>query len=66
VMRWCKAVGLPIKLRDLGDLDTNRLAEAAEKACDSNDSMASMPFVVTPRMVLESIREVDRLAKELD
>lgn len=65
VMRWCKALGLPTKLSDLGRLDLSKLPEAAEKACDPNDSMANMPFPVDPQMVLEAIRQVDRLSEEL-
>lgn len=62
VMRWCKALGLPVRLDDLGRLDKARLGAAAEKACDPNDSMSAMPFPVTPQMVLDAMREVDRLA----
>jgi len=65
VMRWCKELGLPIRLADLGRLDVSHLPKAAEKACDPNDSMSSMPFEVTPLMVLDAMREVDRLAGEL-
>lgn len=65
VMRWCKALGLPIKLRDLGDLDRTRMYAAAEKACDPKDSMSSMPFPVTPKMVLDAIGEVDRMGSAL-
>ena len=65
VMRWCKELGLPVRLADLGRLDLSQLPKAAEKACDPKDSMTSMPFEVTPLMVLEAMREVDRLAGEL-
>jgi glycerol dehydrogenase len=65
VMRWCRAIGLPTRLRDLGELDRSRIVAAAEKACDPKDSMSSMPFPVTPRMVLDAIEEVDRMANEL-
>ncbi len=65
VMRWCRSVGLPYRLQDLGRLDRAALIMAAEKACDPKDSMSSMPFEVTPRMVLEAIEEVDRLAAAL-
>lgn len=65
VMRWCKGVGLPVRLRDLGSLDLKRLPEAAEKACDPKDSMSSMPFPVTPSMVLDAVSEVDRLGNTL-
>lgn len=65
VMRWCRSLGLPIRLADLGKLDRSKLAEAAEKACDPGDSMAFMPFEVTPRMVLDAMQEVDRLGDAL-
>jgi len=65
VMRWCKELGLPIRLRELGKLDTAHLMMAAEKACDPNDTMSCMPFLVTPRMVLEAIQETDKLADAL-
>ena len=65
VMRWCKSLGLPTKLSDLGQLDVNNLPRAAEKACDPHDTMVCMPFLVTPKMVLDAIREVDRLGSSM-
>jgi len=62
VMRWCREVGLPTRLRDLGDVDLRQLPMAAEKACDPKDTMSFMPFPVTPKMVLDAIMEVDALA----
>lgn len=66
VMRWCKALGLPTKLSDLGSIDRGLLLEVAQKACDPKDSMTSMPFAISPMMVVEAIEEVDRLAKSVD
>ena len=65
VMRWCRELGLPIMLEDLGRLDMSYLEKAAEKACDPNDSMVNMPFPVTPNMVTQAMREVDSLAGKL-
>jgi len=65
VMRWCRSMGLPYRLTDLGRLDRSALFSSAEKACDPNDSMANMPFPVTPKMVLEAFEEVERLADAL-
>jgi len=65
VMRWCRELGLPTRLEDLGKLDMSHLQKAAEKACDPNDSMANMPFPVTPNMVTQAMREVDLLATKL-
>jgi len=62
VMRWCKAVGLPTSLQDLGEVDSRELPIAAKKACDPNDSMSSMPFHVSPSMVIDAIEAVDRLS----
>lgn len=62
VMRWCKALGLPTSFAELGKLDTRELPLAAQKACDPNDSMSSMPFHVSPSMVIEAMEAVDRLS----
>lgn len=65
VMRWCRSLGLPIKISELGKLDRSQLPMAAEKACDPGDSMAFMPFQVTPKMVLDAMAEADRLGEAL-
>ncbi len=62
VMRWCKELGLPIRLSELGDVDPDLLPIAAEKACNPKDTMSNMPFLVTPMSVLDAMREVERLA----
>lgn len=66
VMRWCKSAGLPIRLRELGKPDVTYLTKAAEKACDPGDTMPFMPFPVTPNMVLDAMKGVDKLADDLD
>ena len=65
VMRWCHELGLPTRLSDLGKLDRTYLSKAAEKACDPGDTMNCMPFLVTPKMVLDAIAEVDRLSESM-
>lgn len=65
VMRWCRELGLPVRLSDLGKLDRSYLSVAAEKACDPKDTMSCMPFLVTSKMVLDAIVEVDRLADSM-
>jgi glycerol dehydrogenase len=65
VMRWCRELGLPTRTSELGKLDPAYLPKAAEKACDPADSMANMPFPVTPGMVLEAMRDVDAMADRL-
>jgi glycerol dehydrogenase len=65
VMRWCRALGLPTSLADLGKLDRRELPIAAQKACDPGDSMSSMPFHVSPVMVLEAIEAVDKFSSSI-
>ena len=65
VMRWCRELGLPVRLADLGDIDQAKLPTAAEKACDPKDTMPNMPFAVTPSDVLAAMREVERLAEDI-
>lgn len=65
VMKWCKSVGLPTSLAELGKLDRAELPVAALKACDPNDSMSSMPFHVSPAMVIDAIESVDRMSASI-
>jgi len=65
VMRWCKELGLPVRLSDLGKLDRTYLSRAAEKACDPGDTMVCMPFLVTPKMILDGFEEVERLSESM-
>ena len=65
VMRWCKELGLPITLRELGKLDKGQLMAAAEKSCDPKDTMSCMPFPVSQKMVYDAIQETDRLGESL-
>ncbi len=65
VMRWCHELGLPIRVSELGKIDRKDMFLAADKACDPGDTMSAMPFLVTPKMVLDSIEEVDRLAASM-
>ncbi len=65
VVRWCKSIGLPTSLSDLGKLDKAELPIAAQKACDPSDSMSSMPFHVSPTMVIDAVESVDRLSASI-
>ena len=63
LMQWCRDIGLPTALSDLGDVDASALPDAAKKACDPADTMSNMPFSVTPDMVVEAIEAVDALSR---
>jgi glycerol dehydrogenase len=65
VIRWCRSVGLPVTLRELGDLDLRHLPEAAQRACDTEDTMQFMPFEVSPKMVLDAIGDAEGLARSI-
>ena len=66
VMRWCRSVGLPTRLSDIGNFDRKMLPQVAEKACDPKDTMSCMPFHVSPEMVLDAVEEVDKLSGSMD
>lgn len=63
VLTYCKAVGLPVCLKDLGveHLDHERLMRVAEMSCSEEDTMANMPFPVTPKDVAAAILTADHI-----
>lgn len=67
VMNFCKDLNLPICLKDLGvvDLDDERLMQVAVEACDPDNNMKNMPFVVTPEDLCAAIRAADKIGGAL-
>ncbi len=63
VLAFCKSVGLPVCLRDLGveELSDERLMKVATHACSDLETMDNMPFEVTPEDVAAAIRTADRI-----
>lgn len=63
VLDFCLNVGLPVCLADIGvQLVTDEeLMEVAEKACIKEESVHSMPFDVTPQMVMAAIKVADKI-----
>lgn len=65
VRSYCQAMGLPVRLADLGldaAADTAKLLLAAEAACRAAGSpMGNMPFPVTPDGVYAALLAADRL-----
>ncbi|MGE4276534.1 MAG: glycerol dehydrogenase [Lawsonibacter sp.] len=63
VLDFCKAVGLPICLADIGvtEITDEQLMQVAEKSCIPEESIHSMPFTVTPDMVAAAIVTADRI-----
>ena len=66
VMEFCRHVGLPVCLEDLGcgQLGEEMLLLAAEKACAPEFSMGNMPFAVTPEELCRAILTLNQLARE--
>lgn len=66
ILEFCTAVGLPVCLADLGvqSISGEQLAKVAEKACIPEESIHSMPFPVTPDMVVSAILVADSLGRK--
>lgn len=63
VLGFCKAVGLPMCLADIGvtEITPEELKAVGEKTCIPEESVHSMPFDVTPEMVAAAIVAADKL-----
>jgi glycerol dehydrogenase len=65
VLEFCRSVGLPICLEDIGvvTITDAELDEVAEKACIEEESIHNMPFKVTPAMTKAAIVTADKLGQ---
>lgn len=65
IMDFCREVGLPTTLKELGLASTaEALRPAAEAACAPGETMHNMPFTVTPDMTLAAMLGADALGRE--
>ena len=66
LLEFCVSVGLPTCLSDIGieSITTEELLEIAEKSCIPEESVHSMPFPVTPDMVVSAIIVADSLGAD--
>lgn len=67
VLAYCRAMGLPTCLKDLGiqNAGRERLMEVAKLACADGDTMHNMPFEVTPETVFGAIVTANKLGGSL-
>ena len=67
IIDFCKAVGLPLTLQQLGLGRTgdDALMQAAKRSCAPEETMANLPFPVTAYDVFAAIKTADRLAVRL-
>lgn len=63
VLAYCKSVGLPTSLRELGvnEINETRLMEVAKLSCAAGESIHNMPFKVTAQDVYAAILTADKL-----
>lgn len=67
IMHFCKLVGLPTTLRDLGldNIDTERLMQVAVAATAEGETIHNMPFPVNPKLVSDAILAADAIGHTL-
>ena len=65
VLCFCKDVGLPTNLTDLGikQITPERIMDVAKLACSPDDTLGNMPFEVTPEDVYAAIMGADALGR---
>jgi len=65
VFNFCKNVGLPTKLVDLGitEIKEEEIEKMAEAACVSTQSTKNLPFPVTPQDVVKAIYKVNEIGE---
>lgn len=63
VMNFCKTVGLPTSLADLGitEVSEEKILKVAEASCAEGETIHNMPFAVNAEMVKDAILAVDAL-----
>ncbi|MBC7106999.1 MAG: glycerol dehydrogenase [Firmicutes bacterium] len=63
VLAFCKAVGLPITLREIHvtDVTAEKIMQVAVATCQPGGMVHNMPFPVTPEMVYNAILGADAL-----
>ncbi|MBI9013736.1 MAG: glycerol dehydrogenase [Clostridiales bacterium] len=65
VINYCKSVGLPTSLGDLGvkDVTDEKVRAVAELSCAENETIHNMPFKVTAADVFSAIYVADQLGQ---
>jgi len=60
IVEWCEKVGLPTKLKAIGEPSKAALRQAAEWACDKDRNAKNMPEKMRVSDLLEAIEQVER------
>ena len=66
VLNFCSKVGLPVCLADIGvsQISDEELMLVAQKACIPEESIHSMPFIVSAEAVAAAIKTADRIGSD--
>ncbi|MDO4272143.1 MAG: glycerol dehydrogenase [Eubacteriales bacterium] len=66
VLEFCRAVGLPVCLEDIGveNISEEELLQVAKKACIPEESIYAMPFPVTVESVAAAIKAADSIGRK--
>lgn len=67
VIQFCKSVGLPTTLKEMGIEEANRedLMQVAAASCAKGQPIHNMPYKISPEMVFSAILTTDTLAKNV-
>lgn len=65
VIDFCRSVGLPVTLKEVGVSDVSRVMIAAEKACSEGETIHNMPGDVTPKQLNDALLAADLLGQTL-
>ncbi|GLO60315.1 glycerol dehydrogenase [Vibrio sp. MACH09] len=65
VLNFCRSVGLPTNLFDMGvkEIDREKLMEVAVASCADGETIHNMPFEVTPELVLAAMLTAHELGQ---
>jgi len=63
VIQYCKSLGLPTCLKDLGvhEVTEEKIMAVAKAACAENETIHNMPFPITPEIVYAAIVTANKL-----
>ena len=64
VHRFCRSVGLPVTLAEMGITDKSRVIIAAEKACAPGESIHNMAWEISPKNLEQALLSVDALSAQ--
>ena len=64
VHRFCRSVGLPVTLEEMGITDKSRVIIAAEKACAPGESIHNMAWEISPKNLEQALLSVDALSAQ--